>query len=250
MKKVLLSLISFFLLACNGDKVPDCFQNSGDIISKEISVKEFSRITVFERIELILIDGPEYKVVLETGEYLENDISAKVVGDRLVLRNENACNLTRDYGITKFYVTAPNIVEVRNSSGLTVGNQGTLTYPDLTLISEDFEEEDLYHTDGHFRLKVNSERLTVILNNISHTFLEGSVDQLTINTFSGDARFECADLIATNVQINHRGTNDIIVYPVESVRGQLRSTGDLILVNTPPIIEVDEIYTGRVIIRD
>lgn len=243
-------LITIFMLACNGDKIPNCFQNSGDIITKEIQLQDFSRITVYERIELILIDGPEYKVVLETGEYLENDISAKVEGDRLVLRNENACNITRDYGITKFFVTAPNLVEIRNSSGLTVSNQGVLTYPELNLISEDFEEEDSYHTDGHFRLNINSQRLSIVVNNISHTFLRGEVDNLSINTFSGDARFECENLLAKNVQINHRGTNDIIVHPIESIRGQLRSTGDLILVNTPPIIEVDEIYTGKVIIRN
>lgn len=250
MKYLKLILLGLLLFGCNGDNVPDCFQNSGDIIQKEISLDAFDMITVFERIELILIDGPDFKVVLETGEYLENDISAKVENGRLLLRNENSCNLTRNYGITKFYVTAPNITEIRNSSGLAVRNEGVLNYPFLRLISEDFEEEDEFHTDGHFELNVNVDTLEVIVNNLSHSFIEGTVKNLTVNFYSGDARFEGANLIAENIDIYHRGTNDMVLNPTASIEGTILSVGDVILVNEPPILNVEQLFSGKVIIRD
>jgi len=71
-------LVSILLFSCNGENVPDCFQNSGSIVQQEIEVANFDKITVFERIELIISDEPIQKVVLETGEYLLNDIEIKV----------------------------------------------------------------------------------------------------------------------------------------------------------------------------
>ena len=99
MKKIIYIVIAIVLLSCNGKNVPDCFQNSGAIIQKEFNVAAFSKIIVFERVQLILKDAPEQKITVETGEYLMNDIVVIVEDDQLILRNNNGCNLTRDYGI-------------------------------------------------------------------------------------------------------------------------------------------------------
>ena len=77
MKKIAVILSLIFLVSCNGDNVPDCFQNSGDIIQKSFVVEGFSKITVFERIEMIIKDAPEYSVTVQTGEYLMSDIEVK-----------------------------------------------------------------------------------------------------------------------------------------------------------------------------
>ncbi|SDB55882.1 Putative auto-transporter adhesin, head GIN domain [Flavobacteriaceae bacterium MAR_2010_188] len=250
LKKIFIIFILSLLFACNGENVDNCFQNSGDIITKDFEHGAFDKITVFERIELILIDGDEYKIQLETGEYLENDIDAKIEDGRLMLTNDNACNITREYGITKFYVTAPNITEIRNSSGLTVRSQNVLNYPNLTLISEDFEEEDIYHTDGPFDLNINSQSLTIVINNLSHLLLRGKVTLLNVNFYSGDARLDGRNLVAQNIKIYHRGTNDMILNPQQSITGKIVSAGDVILLTAPPIIEVEEVYTGRLILPD
>ncbi len=249
MKKLLLIVLSCTLLACNGDKVPDCFQNSGDIIQQEFIVSDFEQITVFPRIELIITDGPVTSVVVETGEFLMNDIEVSIENSRLILKNENGCNLTRDYGITKVFVTAPNITEIRNSSGLAMRSNGVLTYPSLTLISEDFEEEDTFHTDGDFNIQVDSESLEVVTNNLSNIFVSGAVDNLTIGFFSGDGRFEGANLLAQNITIFQRSSNDMILNPQLAISGEIRSTGDVILVNEPPVVNVEAFYTGRLIFQ-
>jgi len=236
------------LLACNGENVPDCFQNAGSIVQQEFTVEAFDKITVFERIELIVKEEADQKVVVETGEYLLNDIKVYVEDGRLIIRNENGCNLTRDYGITKVFVSAPNLTAIRNSSGLTVSSDGVLNYQSFTIISEDFgAEEGLYHTDGDFDLEVNSDAISVITNDISNIFMSGSVEDINIRFFSGDGRFEGRDLIAQNVTIFHRGSNDMIINPQQSLTGEIRSTGDVISINQPPVVDVEEFYTGRLI---
>jgi len=250
MKKLGCIFLLILLFACNGENVPDCFQNAGDTMQQEFIVDAFDKITVFERIELIVTDDVTQSVRVETGEYLMNDIKISVDGGRLILKNENACNLTRNYGLTKVYVSSPNLIEIRNSSGLTVSSNGVLNYPSLTLVSEDFNAEGTYHTDGDYNMQVNCNSLTVITNNLSHMFISGTTTNLFIGFYSGDARFEGANLIAQNIEIFQRSSNDMIINPQQSLIGGIRSTGDVISLNEPPLVSVEEFYTGRLIFQD
>jgi len=249
MKKIVLLIILSFVFSCNSEDVNDCFQNAGTIIQIEYMLNDFDKITVFERSQLIISEGP-YSVMLETGENLVNDIDVKVIDGRLIIENGNSCNITRDYGITKVFVSAPNLIEIRNSSGLSVVGSNTLTFPNLTLLSEDLEEEDAFHIDGDFELNLDVENLSITQNGLSNFFLTGNVTNLDLNFLFGDARFEGRNLIVQNADVYHRGTNDIIINPQLSLTGSLLSTGDMIVVNTPPILNVEELYLGQLILED
>ena len=232
-----------------GKNVPDCFQNSGAIVQKEFTVAEFSEIIVFERVQLIIKDAPEQKITVETGEYLMDEIVVKVEDGQLILKNENGCNLTRDYGITKIYVSVPNVRSIRSSTGLPILSDGILNYPDLALVSEDFEAEGHYQSNGDFRLDVNCTNLTVATNNLSHLFLNGTVENLTIGFYSGNSRFEGRNLIAQNISIFQRSSNDMILNPQLTLTGEIRSTGNVIMVNEPPVVDVQTYYTGSLIVE-
>ena len=245
MKKLLYIFTILIFASCDSESAPDCFQNTGDIIQKEFTVDDFTKITVFKNIELIVTDDVRQNVIVETGNNLLNDISVVVENGRLLLRNENGCNLTRDYGVTRVYVTAPNLTEIRNSSQLTVRSNGVLNYDNLKLISED-DSGDFYNV-GIFDVAVNANSLFVVINNLTTTFVSGTVTNLKVNHASGDGRFEGRNLIAQNADIYHRGTNDIIINPQVSLEADLVSTGDVISVNTPPTLDIQEQFTGRVI---
>lgn len=242
--KRLIYICAFLIFACNSEDANDCFQTSGSIIQQEVDVVDFERVLVNRDIELIITEAPEYKVTIETGENLLNDVNAEVIGDRLVLTDNNNCNYVRDYGITKIYVEAPNLTEIRTSSQYEVSSNGVLTYPNLRLLSEDFNEATDF-TVGDFRLSINSESLDITSNNISSFYIDGEVDDLFVGFFSGSGRFEGENLIAQNVDVNHRGSNDMIVNPQASLTGILRGTGNIISVNVPPIVDVVRIYTGQ-----
>ncbi|MGC1631618.1 MAG: head GIN domain-containing protein [Gelidibacter sp.] len=249
MKKFLYIIVATLLLSCNGKNVPDCFQNAGAIVQKEFTVAAFSEIIVFERVQLILKDAPEQRIMVETGEYLMDEIVVEVENGILLLKDENGCNLTRDYGLTKVYVSAPNINSIRSSTGLPILSDGVLNYPNLSLISENFDAEGLFHTVGDFRLEVNCMNLNVTTNNLSHMFLSGAVENLTVGFYSGNSRFEGRHLIAQNILIFQRSSNDMILNPQLSLVGEIRSTGHVILVNQPPVVDVQAYYTGRLIVE-
>lgn len=235
----------FFVFGCNQEDAPDCFQSAGDIIQQTFEVDTFSKITVYKNVELFITQGATPSVLVETGQNLINDVEVYVENNRLILKDNNTCNLIRDYGITKVHVTVPNITEIRNSSTLDVHSVGVLNFPNLQLLSEDYNGD--YYNVGNFNLEVNCTTLRVVINNLTTNTISGTTENLNISHASGDGRFQGRYLVAQKVTIYHRGSNDIIVNPQQQLTANLVSTGNVIAVNTPPIIDVTEQFDGQVV---
>ena len=243
---VYLVFVFIVMFSCNTENANDCFQNSGKTIQKEFEVDPFNKILVNRNVALVLKQGQQFSVIAEAGEYLMGDVQVAVVDGELRLVDSNSCNFVRDYEATKVFVTAPDITVVRSSTQFDIISDGVLQYDDLTLLSEDYGVPGSF-TIADFKLEVNSSNLKITANNISSFYISGEVENLNVGFYSGTGRFEGADLIAQNVQVYHRGSNDMIVNPQQSLSGQLLGSGNLISVNTPPNVNVEQVYTGELI---
>ena len=248
MKPLFYGLITLFIItACDSEKAWDCVKASGSIVQEEVDLEFFDKLEVRHRVQLIVKQGDEQKVILESGENLLSEISLNVNDSILKIENKNSCNLTRDYGITKVYVTSPNIVEIRNGSGLTALSDGVLSYPKLELVSEDVTFGEEIHTVGDFQLDVEVDVLNINANGKSNFFIKGKANRAFVGFFAGDCRFEGRDFSVEEFRFFHRSSNKIIVNPQQAIRGKILSVGDVISINQPPIVEVEQLYTGRLI---
>ena len=97
---------------------------------------------------------------------------------------------------------------------------------------------------------IQAESLNVISNNLSQFIISGAVDNLSVGFYSGTTAFFGANLLAQNVIISHRSSHDIVVHPLQSLKGELRGTGNLISVHTPAEVDVTQLYTGTLIFLD
>ena len=245
--KKLIYIFGFVLFyGCDSESALDCFQTAGNIIQQEFSVSSFERILVNRDIELIIKQGVSQQVIVETGDNLLNDITVEVIGNQLELSDNNNCNFVRDLGITKVFVTTPNLTEIRCSTQFEIKSDGVLDFNNLNLLSENFNSPNTLPI-GNFILNLNVVNLNVVTDNLSLFYLSGEAENLNINFANGDSRFEGENLIAQNVSVFHRGTNDMIVNPQQSITGSILSTGNVISVNQPPIVDVEEVFNGRLI---
>jgi hypothetical protein len=249
-KYIVVLVMALIFTACNSESAPDCFQNAGDIVRDEVILVDFTKITVFENVGLVLKEGPEIKVEVETGEFLRDEVEVTVTDGRLLLRNTNDCNYVREYGLTKVYVTAPNITEIRSSTGLKIESDGVLAYKRLSLISESFNNSESETTDGEFDLQLDTDNVTIVVNGITYFKLRGKTEFLVMTVAAGDSRIEAEELQTQFVDFDHRGSNDLIVNPQQLIKGEIRGTGDVISLNQPPLIQVEELYKGRLIFKD
>ena len=233
-------------LGC-GEDAPDCLQTAGDTVTEEVSVAPFRRIIVYENVRLVLRQGPRQQVVIQTGEHLRPEVSARVTDGTLELRDTNDCNFFRDYGETVIRVTSPELESVRSSTGWPITSDGVLRYEDLRLISESFNNPETQTTDGSFDLDLDTGSVRVVVNGIASLRLRGATGLLQVLIAAGDSRVDARELQATEVRLDHRGSNDILVQPQTRISGVIRGYGDVRSYNRPPEVDVTEAYRGRLI---
>lgn len=246
MKKYIYILF-FIFISCDSENAGDCWQKAGTIITEEIALETFDEVTIHEGIALVVKSGETQKVLLETGKNLLPEISFEVIENQLIIRNNNNCNFVRPYGITKVYITSPNLTTIRNASEQNVASDGVLTFPNLYLRSSG--EKTNYLAVGDFNLTINNESLRIWSNGVSNFNINGSTKNLDILFSDGDTRFNGENLIANEVVVKNVSSNDILVNPVNSLTGSIHSTGSIISFNKPPVVNVEELGIGKLIFK-
>ena len=245
-KRAAVLLLIFVFISC--EKPSDCIESSGKTVFKEISVNTFSRIKVYRGIEVIITDGAIYKVEIEAGENFINDIEVTQTGDQLIFKEQATCNWVRDYGKTKIHITTPTLYEIYSKTDRNISSNGVLKYPDLSVLSLDIDADgESGAGTGDFHLQVQNNSLSIYNNNVSRFFLSGTTNLASLNFYFGDGRIKAENLIAQKITVFHRGSNDMFVTAIQSIEGVLNSTGNLFITTTPPIVNIQELYHGRVI---
>ena len=231
------------------ERPSECIESAGATKVKDIPVEAFSKIKVYRGIEVLITEGGETKVQIQAGENFINDIEVKQYGNQLVFMDNSGCNWVRDYGQTKIFITTPTLEEIYSKTDRDISSNGVLTFPNLNIISFDrYADGESGAGTGDFILEINNNSLTIGNNNVSRFYLSGQTNNANFNFYFGDGRIEAQNLVAQNIVVYHRGSNDIIVNPIQSVTGVLNSTGNLVLKNLPPVhTPLDALYTGHVI---
>lgn len=243
-------LIAF--ISC--EKPSDCVESTGEIVSREVFVEmptandSIKKIFVEKGIELIVSEGPIFKVTIQTGSNLIDDIEVRREGNMLRLKDNTTCNWVREFGQTKVLVTTPKLEEIYSKTDRNISSNGVLTFPRLKILSLDDNADQLEGAGtGDFFFAVNNAELQIESNNVSRFYLSGNTTLARFLLWAGDSRIQAENLNATDIEIFHRGSNDMTVKPLNSIYGVINSTGNVILTNNPPTINVQQLYQGQLI---
>jgi hypothetical protein len=247
MKKFSILIVLFWMFnAC--EKPSDCVESSGLTITKEIAVQPFKKIKVYRGIEVIITQGSEYKVEIVAGSNFIDNVDVRQKGDQLIFQDNVSCNWVRAYGNTKILVTTPTLEEVYSKTDRNISSNGVLTFPYISFIAIDKDGDgESGAGTGDFILNIDNYNLYIANNNVSRFYLTGKTEDALFNFYFGDGRIEAGNFTVQNMQIYHRGSNDMTVKPMQKITGIINSTGNIILKNVPPIVDVQELYQGRVI---
>lgn len=246
MKHFISILTILIIVSCDSDNGSDCFKSSGVTTTKTYLLDDFSKIIIHEEIELEIKQGNQNSIEITYGKNVVDNILTEISDDKLEIRN-TTCNIFRGYQPAKVVLTATNITEIRNASQFKVFSNEILHFDSLTLISENFFLDVV--NVGDFDLAIENNSLNIITNNVSNFYIKGKTNNLDIVFAAGQGKFNGEHLIAKNVHLFHRGINNLIINPIQKLSGEIRGVGDVISVNRPPVVEVTEFYTGRLIFR-
>ncbi|MGG7036921.1 MAG: GIN domain-containing protein, partial [Flavobacterium sp.] len=197
---VVLLLVSVFLVSC--EKPSDCFESTGDFITKEFPATAFHTIYIHKGVGMVLKQGAEYKVEVRTGENLMDNISVEFKEDSLDLKDNSSCNWVRDYGQVKVYVTTPhlNYLKIYSKTEQDIDSDGVLTYDVLHLISlDEISDGKNGSGTGDFHIQVNNSQTIIENNNVSRFYISGQTNEAVMNFYNGNGRIEAGNLIAQNI---------------------------------------------------
>lgn len=242
MKKGWIILTGLFLLSCSS--VDECFQSSGAMQYRSFSTEAFDKILVMPGVELVVEQGEEYRVELQAGENLIDNVHFVIADGELRLVDDNSCNLTRNFQSSTIKVTTPTLTAIHSYSEKTVRNIDTLRFPSLRLYGIETSHGSGV---GDFDLVVDTGYLSVESNFVSQFKVSGKSHMAYIGFYHGISRYDGANLQTKKTVVYHRGSNDVIVRVSDTLQAELRSTGDLIS-KTPTLYKaIDRTYTGQFI---
>tara|TARA_R110002073_G_scaffold40547_5_gene115262 strand:+ start:421185 stop:421931 length:747 start_codon:yes stop_codon:yes gene_type:complete len=248
MKYFLYSLLVILVLSCNSEAISDCLKTAGSKTQLSYNLGAFSKVIFHEDIVLEIRQGATNTIHIEYGENLIDNITTTITNDQLIISNTTGCSLARDIKPATVILTATNLSEIRNASQYQVFNTTPIYFDSLTLISEDYLITNV--NVGDFDLNIENQAINVITNNVSNFTMRGTTTNLAVNFASGQGKFEGEHLIAQNIYVFHRGINHLVIHPTARLTGEIRSSGNIISVNRPPLVTVEAFYTGKLIFRN
>jgi len=249
MKKTILHIVTICCLSlvtgCGLSE--DCFKGNGAAVIQTFPLENFTKIKVYEGIGLVVKEGPAYEVKIAAPHTILENIEVKLEGDMLVVKDRSTCNIARDYGQTVVYVTTPFLEEIHSKTEQDILSDGVLAFPELKLYSVDISDGA---GTGDFRLKLDTQLLYIESNNVSNFYVSGETNRLIVIFSWGNGIFNGEQLQSNSIDVYHRGSNDMTFFPIQSIVGNIYSTGDIILKNRPILPpNVMQHFTGRLIIE-
>lgn len=245
---VLLSLV--LLASCNSEDTIDCLQTNGDRITRSVQLPVFTALRIDNDLSIEITQGDTQQISIETRENLWSNLAFFIEDNTFIARDNNSCNLFRDGKQTTIKLTTPNLNFIKNNSSGEVRSNGTLNFPSLRLESVTTIGLEDVNKSGDFFLDVNSENLRIVANGNSDFFISGNALSANISFSDEFPLLEASNLIVQDLSIRHAGAAPMIVNPQNSITGQIRATGDVIARNLPPIVAIEELFTGKLIFED
>jgi len=228
MKK--LYFIPAIILVFSSCKDTDCPVVAGENTFVEFLLDEFGVIHVSDQIDIQLQQSNYSGLVIHGGENLINNIHFEVKNRELHLRNQNNCRWLRNPSErVTIDVLTPEIREI-NFSGF-----GDVIMNDWELNSLSVHT---FKSLRNFEFSGKADSLMFFLEQGSpDLLLSGEANYLYVY-HSGTGQVLARDLEAHFVHFNHMSTADFRVYPIETLRVEIRSSGNTIAHHKAQNVEI------------
>jgi hypothetical protein len=238
----LLMLSSAFLfISCEKDHFFDFLKSTGKNLTIEREVSEnFTKVKLENNIDLVLTQGPSYKITLEGGENLLPGIDTEIKDSMLTIRNNNKFNWVRSYDKKIIaYVTAPYFLQL--------GYEGTGTITNNDTLREDSLFINAYGGSGYITLCIKTRISHMAINYGSADInISGTSDNNFI--YAGSfGPFHCLDLVTKNTYMTNKGTNDCYINVTNHLEYDIKGLGNIYYSGNPLNISGSSSGEGRLI---
>lgn len=238
---ILLILVSIFFLSCEKSPLPDCFKNTGTVVTEERTVGEFNSVLLRHNVNLHLRQSSVNKLTVEAGSNLMNKIETTVNDDgQLEIRNDNACNWVRSYDIPiDVYL---DFVRLDSLEYRSIGDVNTVN----SIVLDTFKL-DILEGAGRISFKVDANILYCgFAYGTADVLLSGNCEISYIYS-AAYGRIDNRDLISKFVYVNNKSSNDMFLYAATELSASIENIGNIYYAGDPPTVNFSQSGSGKLI---
>lgn len=214
--------------ACNDglDFNVDDVEGSGTITTETRDVAGFDEITLAGEGSVIVSEGPEASLTIETDDNLLAHIETTVRDNVLLIATESGIDIDPTRSVT-YRVSAPEI------TGLTLSGAGS-----FSLATSDSDSLTL-RVSGAGDIEIPSlvaEELSVVLSGIGSIVLAGEVATQEVS-LSGAGNYEAADLRSITATVTTSGAGSATIWVVDELEASITGVGDIEYFGSPLVTQ-------------
>ena len=215
---VIVLTITGCIIVINGKSV----QGSGNIITQEREVSEFSKVHLKGSGKVFLTPGEKQSLEIKTDDNIMPLIESDVSGNKLTISHGNHHLRPTSFEV---YITLENLEGVRISgSGDIIGKGRFVTD---TLYAE-------ISGSGDMDLEVETGLLETKISGSGSIHLSGKAEDYTVS-ISGSGKINAFDVDAKHVSLKVSGSGDCRVSASESLDAKISGSGDVYYRGRPQI---------------
>jgi len=189
LKIIIYLVVVFYISSCKKENALDCFKPNGPEKTETRVLEHFTSIQTYDKIDVTIIKGPDYKVEVTAGSHILSNIKTTVSNGTLTIQNKNKCNFVRGYkkqiNIT---ITIPRLEKIENLGVGTVYFDKNFNQDTLFVRAENSGDTYVY---GTFYL------LTTASHGDGNIYVNGTCNTLYVYMF-GTNFFKGEGLTVTN----------------------------------------------------
>jgi hypothetical protein len=241
---VFAGMVPMFIVILTVLSMKDILEDTGDMtvpyndshpkVTKEVLVKDFSKISTDGRWGIHIIQGDEFSVELEAPEKIIDEIKLEKLDDTLFL-------VSRDKPFSKVVtprasITLPSISE---------------TYLQASIIVPSISEMHLHGMTNLDLSGFDSETITIDSQDVSTISWKDSVIQQLVLTGNGILFLDMYDTTVTNAHINYNGLYNVkMAIAGGRLSGQISGIGTLHCRGDVGINDIEVMSPGRIVFTE
>jgi hypothetical protein len=234
----LLIMVALFL-SCRKENAFDCFKGNGSEITQVRQPGAFRVVAIYDKMEVLITQGPECRVEVTAGEKIMRNISTGLSHDTLKIINRNTCNFVRGYKKTiRVKIVLPYAKNVINYSVGPVTFEQGFTQDTLVVKAE---------SSGDFHINGTFDQLHSSSSGNGDMYLSGKCNSL--HAFSYGTNFLYArDLSIKNYAFIHNvsyGDSHVNASGLNELAYNIARDGNIYYTGDPAIISDHGDGTGR-----
>jgi hypothetical protein len=154
---LLLAGIILFSLACSKDDSNKCLGGRGETTVENRGFYAFGNISIHDNINLKIIQGPERKATIRTGDKIMSSVTTAIENNTLYIRNKSVCTLlTNPWNYIEVELTVPGFDTLFISSAGSVTTDEVFVADSAWIKIEDSSGDidltfDIYQINVHYQ---------------------------------------------------------------------------------------------------